>query len=147
MAIQLNFLNSLLCLLLISTKAHCFNDNNSLVNANKLKNTGFLDGDTGSVSVDINDDGYQDSIEYTFSSIAPPGTCDQSDCMSKLDNSPILTFHIKMHNGKSYDGTYMCTSLGVSSIKHNKMKDVLCGPRYVLRWNGKEYVLGSRRSL
>jgi hypothetical protein len=49
----------------------------ALVNANRLKSTGFLDGQTGSVDVDLNGDGYEDTIEYTFSSTTPPGTCDQ----------------------------------------------------------------------
>lgn len=139
MAKQLKYLTAALCLLVISTSAYCAHNKDVLVNANKLKNTGFLDGQTGTVNVDLNGDGYKDTIEYIFSSATPPGTCDQSDCMSSLDNSPILTFQIKMHDGKSIDGSYMCTSLGVSKELHNGMKDILCGPKYILRWNGEEY--------
>ncbi|MEG1111103.1 MAG: hypothetical protein RSD49_16585 [Hafnia sp.] len=139
MATQLKHLAIVLFLFAISTSAYCAHSKDVLVNANKLKNTGILDGQTGTVNVDLNGDGYQDTIEYTFSSTTPPGTCDQSDCMSSLDNSPILTFQIKMHDGKSIDGSYMCTSLGVSMERHNGMKDILCGPKYILRWNGEEY--------
>ncbi len=139
MVIQLKFFITALCFLIISTSAYCAHSKDVLVNANKLKSKGFSDGQTGTVNVDLNDDGYQDIIEYTFSSTTPPGTCDQSDCMSSLDNAPILTFQIKMHGGKSIDGSYMCTSLGISKELHNRMKDILCGPKYILRWNGEEY--------
>lgn len=126
-------------MLVISTSAYCAHSKDVLGNANKLKNTGFQDGQTGTVNVDLNSDGYQDTIEYTFSSTTPPATCARSDCMSSLDNSPILTFQIKMHDGKSIDGSYMCTSLGVSRERHYGMTDILCGPKYILRWNGEEY--------
>ncbi|MBQ4923117.1 MULTISPECIES: hypothetical protein [Citrobacter] len=139
MAAILQHVTTALCLLVISTSAYCAHSKDVLVNADKLKDTGFQDGRTGTVNVDLNSDGYQDTIEYTFSSTTPPGTCAQSDCMSSLDNSPILTFQIKMHDGKSIDGSYMCTSLGVSKERHNGMKDILCGPKYILRWNGEEY--------
>ncbi|EPP1043810.1 hypothetical protein ACULX8_004385, partial [Cronobacter sakazakii] len=78
-------------------------------------------------------------IKYIFSNATPPGTCEQLDCMSSLDSSPILTFDINMHDGKSIDGTYMCTFLGVTKHFHNGMKDIFCGPKYILRWNGEEY--------
>ncbi|EEH8382330.1 hypothetical protein G3142_004344 [Salmonella enterica subsp. enterica serovar Montevideo] len=139
MATKLQHVTTALCLLVISTSAYCAHSKDGLVNANKLKDTGFQDGQTGTVNVDLNSDGYQDTIEYTFISTTPPGTCAQSDCMSSLDNSPILTFQIKMHDGKSIDGSYMCTSLDVSKERHNGMKDILCGPKYILRWNGEEY--------
>ncbi|EAA9691351.1 hypothetical protein AIQ71_03515 [Salmonella enterica] len=139
MATQLKYFTTALCLLVISTSAYCALSKDVLVNSNKLKSKGFLDGQMGTVNVDLNGDGYQDIIEYTFSSTTPPGTCDQSDCMSSLDTSPILTFQIKMHDGKSIDGSYMCTSLGVSKELRNGMKDILCGPKYILRWNGEEY--------
>lgn len=139
MATQLEYVTTALCLLVISTSTYCAHSKDVLVNANELKDTGFQDGQMGSVNVDLNSDGYQDIIEYTFSSTTPPGTCDQSHCMSSLDNSPILTFQIKMHDGKSIDGLYMCTILSVSKERHNGMKDLLCGPKYILRWNGEEY--------
>ncbi|EMN5322659.1 hypothetical protein [Enterobacter hormaechei] len=139
MAKQLKHFTTALCLLVITTSAYCAHSKNVLVNANNLKNTGFRDGKMGTVNVDLDSDGNQDTIEYTFSSTTPPGTCEQLDCMSSLDNSPILTFQIKMHDGKSIDGSYMCTSLGISRKRHNGMKDILCGPKYILRWNGEEY--------
>lgn len=52
------------------------------------------------------------------------GTCNQSDCMSNLDNSPTLTFQITMHDGKSIDAAYMCTSIGVSKNMHKGLKDI-----------------------
>ncbi|MCE0814095.1 hypothetical protein [Buttiauxella sp. S04-F03] len=130
---------TVMCLLLVSTSAYCDQSTGELVNAKKLKSSGFMDGQTGSVNTDLNGDGKQDVIEYTFASTTPPGTCDQSDCMSSLDNSPILTFQIKMHDGKAIDGSYMCTSLGVTKNIHHGMKDILCGPKYILRWNGEDY--------
>jgi hypothetical protein len=130
---------TVMCLLLVSTSAYCAQSTGELVNAKKLKSSGFIDGQTGSVNTDLNGDGNQDVIEYTFASTTPPGTCDQSDCMSTLDNSPILTFQIKMHDGKAIDGSYMCTSLGVTKNIHHGMKDILCGPKYILRWNGEDY--------
>lgn len=132
---------TVLCLIALSTSAHCAQSNhvNILVNASKLKSTGFEDGQTGSVNADLNGDGTQDLIEYTYASTTPPGTCDQSDCMSNLVNSPTLTFLIKMHDGKSIDGSYMCTSIGISKKTYNGMKDIFCGPKYTLRWNGEEY--------
>ncbi|EKM0378344.1 hypothetical protein ACMSX5_003894 [Cronobacter turicensis] len=126
-------------MLVISTKAYCINRNDILVSASGLKDTGFVDGQMGTVNVDLNGDGYKDVIKYIFSNTTPPGTCEQLDCMSSLDSSPILTFDINMHDGKSIDGTYMCTFLGVTKHFHNGMKDIFCGPKYILRWNGEEY--------
>lgn len=58
--------------------------------------------------------------------------------MSNLDNSPTLTFEITMHDGKSIDAAYMCTSIGISKITQ-RAKRYFCGPKYILRWNGDEY--------
>lgn len=102
-------------------------DVDMLVTASKLKNSGFVDGQTGRGTTDLNGDGKKDIIEYTFLSSTPPGTCDQSDCMSNLDNSPTLTFEITMHDGKSIDATYMCTSIGISKKIAQRAK------RYFLR--------------
>lgn len=135
----MKYYTALLCFLVMSTPAYCIQSTGELVNAKKLKSSGFMDGQSGSVNTDLNGDGNQDVIEYTFASTTPPGTCDQSDCMSSLDNSPILTFQIKMHDGKAIDGSYMCTSLGVTKNIHHGMKDILCGPKYILRWNGEDY--------
>jgi len=110
-----------------------------LVDANKLKLSGFIDGQSGAVVTDLYGNGSKDIIEYTFSSTTPPGTCDQTDCSASLNLLPILTFQIKMHDGKSVDASYMCTSLGVSKNKHSGMRDLFCGPKYILKWNGEEY--------
>ncbi|EMH4161422.1 hypothetical protein RJ498_000627 [Pluralibacter gergoviae] len=135
--------NALTILILINstTYAYCSQSNNIdiLVTANKLKSSGFVDGQTGRVSTDLNGDGKKDIIEYTFASSTPPGTCEQSDCMSNLENSPTLTFQITMHDGKSIDAAYMCTSIGISKKVHKGLKDIFCGPKYILRWNGEEY--------
>lgn len=131
----------MLILMASATYAQCSQtkDVDMLVTASKLKNSGFVDGQTGRGTTDLNGDGKKDIIEYTFLSSTPPGTCDQSDCMSNLDNSPTLTFEITMHDGKSIDATYMCTSIGISKKSHKRLKDIFCGPKYILRWNGDVY--------
>ncbi|EIX6183208.1 hypothetical protein ACW2AV_004115 [Cronobacter sakazakii] len=139
MNLRLKYFTRALCMLVISTNAYCINRNDILVSASRLKDKGFVDGQMGTVNVDLNGDGYKDVIKYIFSNATPPGTCEQLDCMSSLDSSPILTFDINMHDGKSIDGTYMCTFLGVTKHFHNGMKDIFCGPKYILRWNGEEY--------
>lgn len=144
MDFRLKYFTRALCILVISTKAYCVNGNDILVSASRLKDTGFVDGQMGTVDVDLNGDGCNDVIKYIFLSTIPPGTCEQLDCMLSLDNSPILTFEINMHNGKSIDGTYMCTFLGVAKHFHNGMKDIFCGPKYILRWNGEEYDVDQR---
>lgn len=100
---------AMLILMASATYAQCSQtkDIDMLVTASKLKNSGFVDGQIGRVTTDLNGDGKKDIIEYTFLSSTPPGTCDQSDCMSNLDNSPTLTFEITMHDGKSIDAAYM----------------------------------------
>ncbi|GKJ60339.1 hypothetical protein NUKP32_49850 [Klebsiella variicola] len=129
--IKINVKLSLAMLLLMAsaTYAQCSQtkDVDMLVTASKLKNSGFVDGQTGRGTTDLNGDGKKDIIEYTFLSSTPPGTCDQSDCMSNLDNSPTLTFEITMHDGKSIDATYMCTSIGISKKIAQRAK------RYFLR--------------
>ena len=119
----------ILILMASATYAQCSQakDVDMLVTASKLKNSGFVDGQTGRGTTDLNGDGKKDIIEYTFLSSTPPGTCDQSDCMSNLDNSPTLTFEITMHDGKSIDATYMCTSIGISKKITQRAK------RYFLR--------------
>lgn len=133
---------AMLILMASATYAQCSQtkDIDMLVTASKLKNSGFVDGQTGRVTTDLNDDGKKDIIEYTFLSSTPPGTCDQSECMSNLDNSPTLTFEITMHDGKSIDAAYMCTSIGTSKKITQRAKGYFfCGPKYILRWNGDEY--------
>lgn len=126
---QIKYSLTALILMASTTYAHCSqsNDVDMLVTANKLKSSGFVDGQTGRVITDLNGDGKKDIIEYTFLSSTPPGTCDQSDCMSNLDNSPTLTFEITKHDGKSIDATYMCTSIGISKKIAQRAK------RYFLR--------------
>lgn len=138
---QIKYSLTALILMASTTYAHCSqsNDVDMLVTANKLKSSGFVDRQTGRVITDLNGDGKKDIIEYTFVSSTPPGTCNQSDCMSNLDNSPTLTFQITMHDGKSIDAAYMCTSIGVSKNMHKGLKNIFCGPKYILRWNGEEY--------
>lgn len=63
--------------------------------------------------------------------------------MSSLDNYSILSFQIKMHDGKMIGGSCMCTSLGVSGKFYQGMKGLFCGPQYVFHyiphWNGERY--------
>lgn len=120
---------AMLILMASATYAQCSQakDVDMLVTASKLKNSGFVDGQTGRVTTDLYGDGKKDIIEYTFLSSTPPSTCDQSDRMSNLDNSPTLTFEITMHDGKSIDAAYMCTSIGISKKIAQRAK------RYFLR--------------
>ena len=120
---------AMLILMASATYAQCSQtkDIDMLVTASKLKNSGFVDGQTGRVTTDLYGDGKKDIIEYTFLSSTPPSTCDQSDRMSNLDNSPTLTFEITMHDGKSIDAAYMCTSIGISKKIAQRAK------RYFLR--------------
>ncbi|WP_159053833.1 hypothetical protein [Pantoea vagans] len=115
-----------------------------LVDASKLKASGFTDGQAGKVFTDLYGDGSKDVIEYTYSDSTPPGTCDQADCSASLNESPMMTFEIKMHDGKPVEASYMCTSLGVSKKKHKGMRDVFCGPKHILKWNGDEYDTGEQ---
>ena len=126
---NIKFSLAMLILMASATYAQCSQtkDVDMLVTASKVKNSGFVDGQTGRVTTDLNGDGEKDIIEYTFLSSTPPGTCDQSDCMSNLDNSPTLTFEITMHDGKSIDAAYMCTSIGISKKITQRAK------RYFLR--------------
>lgn len=81
---------AVIILMASTTYAQCSQgkDVDILVTASNLMKSGFVDGQTGRVITDLNGDGKNDIIEYTFASSTPPGTCDQSDCMSDLDNSP-----------------------------------------------------------
>ncbi|MFZ5256671.1 hypothetical protein [Enterobacter sp. MGH 16] len=126
---NIKFSLAMLILMASATYAQCSQtkDVDMLVTASKVKNSDFVDGQTGCVTTDLNGDGEKDIIEYTFLSSTPPGTCDQSDCMSNLDNSPTLTFEITMHDGKSIDAAYMCTSIGISKKITQRAK------RYFLR--------------
>ena len=110
-----------------------------LVSASKLKSLGYADRYVGNINVGLNGDSKPDVIKYTYLSVSPPGTCDQADCMSDLSSSPIMTFQIKMHSGEIVDGSFMCTSLGVSKKNKNGMSDLFCGPKYMLYWNGDTY--------
>ncbi|EXU74136.1 hypothetical protein ABW286_22960 [Erwinia papayae] len=134
----------MLLLLIFGGCAHSsqLNSITILLDASKLKAAGFTDGETGEVYTDLYGDGSKDSIEYTYSDSTPPGTCAQADCSASLNESPMMTFEIKMHDGKSVDASYMCTSLGVSENKHKGMRDIFCGPNYILKWNGDEYDTG-----
>lgn len=131
----------MLILMASATYAICSQtkDVDMLVTASKLKNAGFVDGQTGRVNPDLNGDGKKDFIEYMFVSSTPPGTCEQSGCMFNLDNSPALTFEITMHDEKLIDAAYMCTSIGISKKSHKGLKYFFCGLKYILRWNGAEY--------
>ncbi|WP_130224886.1 hypothetical protein [Escherichia sp. E13S3] len=130
-----------LVLMASTTYAPCSQgkDVDILVTASNLMKSAFVDGQTGRVITDLNCDSKNDIIEYTFVSSTPPRTCVQADCMSDLDHSPTLTFQITMHDGASIDAPYMCKSIGISKKIHKGLKDIFCGPKYTLRWNGDEY--------
>ncbi len=121
-----------------ATYAQCSQakDVDMLVTASKLKNSGFVDGQTGRVTTDLYGDGKRYHRVYV-SEFNTTKHLDQSDRMSNLDNSPTLTFEITMHDGKSIDAAYMCTSIGISKITQG-LKDIFADPN-ILRWNGDEY--------
>lgn len=133
--------NSFFLFFLLSVSANAKNSpNHDLVDAKFLKSSGYVDGQSGTVAGDLNSDGHQDIIEYTYASATPPGTCEQQDCIDKLDDTPMITFQVRMSDGKIIDAPYMCTSLALLDKKHNGMKDIFCGPEYRLFWNGREYM-------
>lgn len=142
----MRFNNPILMLLLLTIGGCAYSSQlhsvTTLVDASKLKTSGFTDGQTGEVFTDLYGDGSKDIIVYTYSGSTPPGTCDQADCSASLNDSPTMTFEIKMHDGKPVDAPYICTSIGVSEKKHKGMRDIFCGPKYILKWNGDEYDTG-----
>lgn len=117
-------------------------ENHVLVDARRLESSGYVDGQSGTVAGDLNSDGHQDIIEYTYASATSPGTCEQQDCIDKLDDTPMITFQIRMSDGKIINAPYMCTSLALLDKKHNGMRGIFCGPEYRLFWNGREYTQG-----
>jgi hypothetical protein len=112
-----------------------------LVSALDLKATHVEEGSSGSINVDIDNNGIDDVINYIYSSITPPGTCDKEDCMSELDSSPMLTFQIKLNKKDNINVSYMCNSIGIYSTKTKGMYDLFCGSEYKLQWNGNDYII------
>ncbi|WP_105494293.1 hypothetical protein [Escherichia coli] len=141
MKMEIKLSLTVLVLMASTTYAQCSQrkDIEILVTASNLMKSGFVDGQTSRVITDLNCDGKNDIIEYTFVSSMPLGTYVQADCMSDLDLSPALTFQITMHDGESIDAPYMCKSIGISKQIHKGLKAIFCGPKYTLRWNGEEY--------
>jgi hypothetical protein len=123
----------------VSAQSEKINLANILVDANVLKAQGVTDGQSGIARADLNNDNLKELVEYSYSSSTPPGTCDKDDCLSSLNNDPMLTFKINFNNCNAIDVSYFCTSIGVLSEWHNGMKDLFCGPEYILRWNGESY--------
>ncbi|WP_294610775.1 hypothetical protein [uncultured Gilliamella sp.] len=116
-----------------------------LVDANILKKQNpekiILDGE---VYADLNNDNLIDTIKYSYSVSPPPTACVSEDCVKKneLSSNPILTFDIFLNGSDTeISGNYMCQYIGILKTTHNEMKDIFCGPSYILEWSGSDYVL------
>jgi hypothetical protein len=97
----------------------------------------FVDG-----SVDISllkDSKEKYKIQYSYSKIGSTGTCSSEDNCNPSSNS-ILTFFIETGESKIMV-SYMCSDIGVYYTYSNGMRDLFCGPKYQLRWNGNKYVI------
>lgn len=110
-----------------------------LVDAENLKLSGAQDGQVGTVQVDLNGDGVNEMFYYTYLSDAPPGTCGSMDCMSKFAGGATLTIKFRIKSGRTIDIDYFCTSLSLLPGFHLGMRDILCGPKYILKWDGENY--------
>lgn len=52
---------------------------------------------------------------------------------NKLSSNPILTFDIFLNGSDTeISGNYMCQYIGILKTTHNEMKDIFCGPSYIL---------------
>lgn len=96
----------------------------------------------GKISIDIDGDGNNDgSINYAYSRLGPTGTCtDNSDCAP--ETKPIITFYIVLH-GKNIPINFMCESIGIYASTTNQRRNLFCGPKTKLYWNGQEYTEGN----
>lgn len=96
----------------------------------------------GKIPIDIDGDGNNDSIiNYAYSRLGSTGTCaDSSDCAP--ETKPIITFYIDLH-GKNTPINFMCESIGIYTSTTNQHRNLFCGPKTKLYWNGQEYTEGN----
>jgi hypothetical protein len=90
-----------------------------------------------SISVDLDgNESTPEEIEYSYTRIGPPGTCEKSDCTP--ETSPTITFIVHV-NGAEHPVNYLCASVGIYKTKTKGLKDIFCGPKTRLIWSGEEY--------
>lgn len=101
----------------------------------------------GKISIDISGDGANDSIiNYSYSKLGPASTCDDTQSCTP-ETSSVITFYIDFPEGKSHVD-FMCNSIGIYLKKSNHRRDLFCGPKTRLYWNGSKYTgeLNNRKS-
>lgn len=93
----------------------------------------------GAIQFDIDGDGNNDSIiNYSYSRLGPTGTCgDNSDCAP--ETKPIITFYIDL-GSTNIPINFMCESIGIYPRTTNKHRDLFCGPKTKLYWDGQGYI-------
>ncbi|CAI3950069.1 unnamed protein product [Commensalibacter communis] len=100
----------------------------------------------GKAYADIDNDTINDVIEYSYNASAPPMACGNDvNCIDQnqaLNSHPTLTFHIILKEpNATIPVSYMCTAIGIMNSIHNGMKDIFCGPSFILQWNGEDYII------
>lgn len=74
-----------------------------------------------SISVNLNNNDVQDGILYTYS-----------------DFPPKLIIDI-MVDGEKKEIGLICESIGFAKGETGSMKNLFCGPKFILKWDGKTY--------
>lgn len=97
------------------------NDSITLVDAKEIRNQTLELFFDGSVNVDLNKNGIEDKIIYTYSDLPPK-----------------LIFDVIV-DGEKIDIGLICDSISLARGITQKMNDLLCGSDFLLKWNGKTY--------
>lgn len=100
-----------------------------------LANSDFYDGE---VLVDFDGDGVEEGVlYYSYSKLGGAPTCLVGEvCAPEV--SPFITFYFDLPEGRSHVD-FMCESIGLYQSLTNRRRDLLCGPRTRLRWDGQKY--------
>lgn len=92
----------------------------------------------GRIAVDINGDGSEGGvIHYFYSKLGPASTCDGLDACTP-ETEAIITFYLELPEGRS-QVDFICDAIGLYAEKTNQRRDLFCGPKTRLYWNGREY--------
>ncbi len=92
-----------------------------LIEANKIKENStelFFDG---TLNVDLNGNSIMDQINYTYSDLLPK-----------------IIIDVTIDNERKEVGL-ICDSIGVFREKEKGMRNLFCGPKFKLIWNGNAY--------
>lgn len=90
------------------------------------------------IAIDIDGDGSCDSvIHYAYSRLGPAATCEGLDACAP-ESSPVITFYIDFPEGRA-QVNFICDAIGLYNEKTNQRRDLFCGPKTRLYWNGREY--------